>query len=219
MVQSSIIVPESTTNVPSNKRRAENADLETSATSEEVKRPRLIDQDETGKKRNKRLFGTLLGTLSKFKNETEKDSEINKNRQAINNKLQEKLEQERKELQEKLKARKEEKMRLAEQKIQEEQRLLEEKKELSKILQNEKLAYFLKTTTQPTLYYLPQKLTDEMAETIELQKKEALTARIQFEERGEKNEGKRKHDDRSEEEDDPIQDDSEQYDTNKKEEE
>ena len=70
-----------------------------------------------------------------------------------------------------------------------------------------------------TLYYLPQKLTDEMVETIELQKKEALTARIQFEERGEKSEGKRKHDDCSEEEDDPIQDDSEQYATNKKEEE
>ncbi|KAI8387376.1 pinin/SDK/memA/ protein conserved region-domain-containing protein [Blakeslea trispora] len=217
MVQSSIIVPETTTNVSSTKRSAESLDTDPSLTSEEVKRPRLIDQDETGKKRNKRLFGTLLGTLSKFRNETEKDSEINKNRQAINNKLQEKLEQERKELQEKLKARKEEKIRLAEQKVQKEKRLLEEKKELSRILQNEKLAHFLKTSTQPTLYYLPQKLTDEMAETIESQKKESLAARIQFEERDEKSEGKRKHDDHTDEEDESVKGDSDQYDTNKNE--
>lgn len=47
---------------------------------------------------------------------------------------------------------------------------------------NEKLANFLKTSnTEPVLYYLPAKLTDEMVETIHKQKQEALEARMKFE--------------------------------------
>ncbi|KAI8070573.1 pinin/SDK/memA/ protein conserved region-domain-containing protein [Gilbertella persicaria] len=184
MVQSSIVVH------TSQKRPVENPDIDT---SEEVKRPRLLDQDEKGKTRNKRLFGALIGTLNKFKDETEKDSHVNQNRQAINNKLHEKLEQERKELQEKLKARKEEKLRLAEQKLEKEKRLLQEKRELSDLLQNEKLAHFLKTSTQPVLYYLPQKLTKDMDQTIQSQKQTVLEERIRFEKRDQQQDGKRSH--------------------------
>lgn len=39
------------------------------------KKPRLED-NEAGRRRNKRLFGVLLGTLNKFKDDTEQTSEV-----------------------------------------------------------------------------------------------------------------------------------------------
>jgi hypothetical protein len=51
---------------------------------------------------------------------------------------------------------------------------------------NEKLANFLKTSdTEPALYYLPAKLTDEMIEIIQKQRQEALEARKEFERKSE----------------------------------
>ncbi|KAI8973749.1 pinin/SDK/memA/ protein conserved region-domain-containing protein [Mycotypha africana] len=178
MVQSSIVVSETNKAL---KRQTDDTGSSVEQPNEEVKRPRLTDTDAATKQRNKRLFGTLLGTLNKFKDDVAKTSDIDKNRQAINEKLQEKLDQERKELAEKLKARREEKLRLEEMKAQRERKLLEEKRELAEIIQKEKLANFLKTTTEPALYYLPQKLTDQMSETIKDQKEKALEARKQFE--------------------------------------
>lgn len=49
------------------------------------------------------------------------------------------------------------------------------------LTQNERLANFLKTTTQPSLCYLPQKLTEGMQEKIKQQKEEALEAKRVFE--------------------------------------
>lgn len=52
------------------------------------------------------------------------------------------------------------------------------------MIENEKLANFLKTTTAKTaLYYLPEKLTDDMKNTIKEQKEKALEARKDFESR------------------------------------
>ncbi|KAI9364652.1 pinin/SDK/memA/ protein conserved region-domain-containing protein [Pilaira anomala] len=165
MVQSSIVVPSSST-------RKRSLDLtnkaeKNSTADEEIKRPRL-ELNEAGKSRNKRLFGALLGTLNKFKDETEKTSEVDKNRREINEKLHEKLEKERRELSEKLRARREEKER----KLEEENKLEREKEKLRELYRQEKLANFLVTETKPALYYLPEKLTDEMVLIIAKQKKE-----------------------------------------------
>ncbi|OAD07164.1 hypothetical protein MUCCIDRAFT_77840 [Mucor lusitanicus CBS 277.49] len=121
MVQSSIVVP------TTGQKRTNDEDTNNTQSPEEIKRPR-IQESEAGQKRNKRLFGALLGTLNKFKDETEKNSEIDKKRQAINEKLHEKLERERAQLQESLRERREEKMRLAEEKLEKERQLWQEKK-------------------------------------------------------------------------------------------
>ncbi|KAI7907838.1 pinin/SDK/memA/ protein conserved region-domain-containing protein [Cokeromyces recurvatus] len=191
VVPSSIIIPAHSLS-SERKRPTDTTSEDNTSSTEEIKRPRL-DDTEAGKNRNRRLFGALLGTLNKFKDETEKTSEIDKKRQAINEKLHERLELEKKQLAEKLKARKEEKMRLAEQKKQIEQKMWEEKKELAEIIQNEKLANFLKTNVaQPTLYYLPAKLTKEMEEIIKTQKEKASEARKRFEMKNDESD----HDDR-----------------------
>lgn len=88
-------------------------------------------------------------------------------------------------------ARKEEKMRLQEEaaklvqaKLEKEKKLAQDKMELAKLIENERLANFLKTTSAtPTLYYLPEKLTEEMEKTIKEQKEKALEARKEFEAR------------------------------------
>ncbi|KAI9474156.1 MAG: pinin/SDK/memA/ protein conserved region-domain-containing protein [Benjaminiella poitrasii] len=182
VVPSSIIIPTNSLNSEQRKRSNDTETAEEGTTpTEEVKKPRL-DDTEAGKNRNRRLFGALLGTLNKFKDETEKTSEVDKKRQAINEKLHERLEMEKKQLADKLKARREEKLRLIENQKQLKQKMWEEKKELAEIVQNEKLANFLKThNAQPTVYYLPAKLTKEMEEVIKTQKEEALEARKRFE--------------------------------------
>ncbi|CEG84361.1 hypothetical protein RMATCC62417_18176 [Rhizopus microsporus] len=77
MVQSSIIVP-THNSTDSNKRGADDSsdkDKEVGSSSEPIKRPRL-DMTEAGRDRNKRLFGVLLGTLNKFKDDTQNTSEV-----------------------------------------------------------------------------------------------------------------------------------------------
>ncbi|KAG2231090.1 hypothetical protein INT48_003459 [Thamnidium elegans] len=155
MVQSSIVVP-------SNNARKRSLDSTNKTDSdatpdEEIKRPRL-ELNEAGKNRNRRLFGALL---------------------EINEKLHDKLEQERKELAEKLRARREEKDR----KLEHEKKIIREKLELFNIHQQEKLANFLKTKTEPSIYYLPEKLTDEMVLTIEKQKEKVQQRKIELENR------------------------------------
>lgn len=99
MVQSSIIVP-THSSTASNKRGTDDSndkDKEVGSSSEpvqlhfacyltqlliqlliqfkQIKRPRL-DMTEAGRDRNKRLFGVLLGTLNKFKDDTQNTSEV-----------------------------------------------------------------------------------------------------------------------------------------------
>lgn len=100
-----------------------------------------------------------------------------KNRREINEKLHDKLEQERKELAEKLRARREEKER----KLEHEKKITREKLELFNIHQQEKLANFLKTKTEPIIYYLPEKLTDDMVLTIEKQKENVQQRKVELE--------------------------------------
>ncbi|KAG1225342.1 hypothetical protein G6F35_003466 [Rhizopus arrhizus] len=167
-----------------------------------LKRPRL-EINEAGRNRNKRLFGVLLGTLNKFKDDTEQTSEVDKKRREINQKLQEKLDSEKRAIVEKIEARKLEKERMEQMKKKEEEKIIAEKKELFEVEQKKMLANFLRTTTEPNLYYLPDKLTDEMSQTIEKQVQDALAAKRSFEGRREMRMQDRRDDDKlSDNEDD-----------------
>ncbi|CAO3686413.1 unnamed protein product [Rhizopus stolonifer] len=129
MVQLSIVIP--TNNFTSSSKRkvdehVKNIKVEENE-EEQPKKPRLED-NEAGRRRNKRLFGVLLGTLNKFKDDTEQTSEVDKKRREINQKLQDKLDLEKKALVEKMEARKLEKERLEQMKREEEEKIVAEKK-------------------------------------------------------------------------------------------
>lgn len=59
----------------------------------------------------------------------------------------------------------------------------EARQEAHCIEQTERLARFLKTRTEPPLYYQPSRLTDAMQDQIEAQEREAKDARQAYEER------------------------------------
>ncbi|KAI8875018.1 hypothetical protein K501DRAFT_289540 [Backusella circina FSU 941] len=182
MVKSSIVIPATT---DAHKRSIADVEKEEiKGEEEEAKRPRLA-LTEAGAKRSKRLFGVLLNTLTKFKDDTQQTSQVDKNRKEINDKLHEKLEKEKQEMFEKSKARKEEREKMFEMKTKEKNRLQEEKRELFQVEQMTHLSHYLKTETKPCLYYLPKKLTQEMETVIENQQKEALEARKKYEDKRE----------------------------------
>jgi hypothetical protein len=64
-----------------------------SATS---KRPRLDLDNKEFKARGKRMLGMIFNTLDKFKKDTTEQSEADKRRKEIENKLQERLKKEKK---------------------------------------------------------------------------------------------------------------------------
>ncbi|KAI9277776.1 pinin/SDK/memA/ protein conserved region-domain-containing protein [Sporodiniella umbellata] len=197
MVQSSIVIPVNHS-TPTNKRKPEDDEQEIKAEDtegEQAKRPRL-EVSEAGKSRNKRLFGVLLGTLNKFKDDTEQTSEVDKNRREINRKLQDKLYLEKKAVAEKMEARKLEKERLEQLKREEVDKMIAEKKELQDVQQQKILANFLKTATEPTLYYLPNKLTEGMSKLLDTQAQDALIALKSFEERKEGYTGESREEDK-----------------------
>ncbi|KAG0165275.1 hypothetical protein DFQ28_008965 [Apophysomyces sp. BC1034] len=185
MVKSSIVVPSQTTIAASRKRSIDQDKDESASTpAEEPKRPRLA-LNADGKKRGQRLFGVLLGTLNKFKDDSQQMSEADKKRQEIQNKLQEKLDVEKKELAEAIKADREKK---EEQNIalkRKRQREAEEKRDTVIVQQQEYLANFIKTETTPALYYRPSKLTPELEQRLVEQKENAQKERHLYEERRE----------------------------------
>ncbi|CAJ0827762.1 5370_t:CDS:10 [Entrophospora sp. SA101] len=128
VVTSSIVVP-STSAARRNsrqdtlpKRRASN-DM-TRQNYEESKRPRLDMNNSELKKRGQRMFGVLLGTLTKFKSESQNKSEARD----------------------------------------------------CWTTQKKNLANFLSTATEPSLYYLPARLSQVMLETIAEQKRQLALA-------------------------------------------
>jgi hypothetical protein len=180
VVTSSIVVPSTSTAKRSSRSDAlpkRRASSEFSRhNTEDAKRPRLDMTNNEVKKRSQRLFGVLLGTLTKFKNEAQNKTEAEIKREQIDQKLQEKLKKDHEELVEKMKREEQERK----EKIAREKREAEEKRinDLKECWKNQKrnLANFLCTTTEPPLYYLPAKLSQPMLETIAVQKRHlALT--------------------------------------------
>ncbi|KAI7871728.1 pinin/SDK/memA/ protein conserved region-domain-containing protein [Spinellus fusiger] len=180
MVKSSIVVPPQATGVVSRKRLQE-----TSPVAEEPKRPRL-QLNADGKQRHQRLFGVLLGTLNKFKDESEHKSEAEIKRQAIESKLQEKLANEKKELNQEIQAEREHKLQAIEARKRQSQRTLEDKREAAALKQKELQARFLMTSTEPRLCYQPSTLTSTQREQTDQQLEAVKEAQKEYEARQEK---------------------------------
>ncbi|RHZ89763.1 hypothetical protein Glove_11g72 [Diversispora epigaea] len=154
------------------KRRASN-ELSRQNT-EETKRPRLDIKDAEVKKRGQRIFGVLLGTLTKFKNDIQNKTEADIKREQIVQKTQDKLKKEHEELVNKMKKEEEErKEKIAKEKKEAEEKRLKELQECW-TTQKKNLANFLRTNTEPSLYYLPARVSQPMVETIARQKRQLV---------------------------------------------
>lgn len=114
--------------------------------------------DEKSRARNRRIFGSLLGTLQKFSQEESKLKSKEEKKAQIEKKLEEQQKVERENL------RKEKQCLYTDRKRQQfEIRALETKmnkmKDLETWEQTKKpLAYYIKTKTKPHIYYLPKKM-------------------------------------------------------------
>lgn len=125
----------------------------------ELKRTKseVIPQDEESRKRGKRMMGMLLGTLSKFRHETENKSEAERKREQIDQRLCEKRLLDKEE-----QARITEKERLEMREKMEVQRKEVEAACMAEIAETtaeyQKLhSQFKKTSSTPSLFYKPNK--------------------------------------------------------------
>ncbi len=126
----------------------------------EHKRPKL---DQESQKRSQRLFGVLLGTLSKFKETSKTDAELK--REAINQKLAEKLKKEKEELKEK--AEQDKKERQA--KIQEQRRkqFVEFSLGMMDTWTNVRVDGYLQTKQGPEIFFKPAIMTAKHEEWLQ----------------------------------------------------
>ncbi len=131
----------------------------------------VVDVEE--QKRGKRMMGVLLGTLSKFKEESS-DPVLQKQRQ-IQTKLAERLQGERTILLETIERERQERIEQAE--LEREKWDEQCRTEIEETARQRRinLANFLVTSTAPPLFYLPAVLTEEQQEVIERQCNEALS--------------------------------------------
>ncbi|CAC5408868.1 PNN [Mytilus coruscus] len=134
-----------------------------------------LDEQKTDKKgtaRNRRMFGLLLGTLQKFKDEAKESKDKEDQRKQIENKLEEKALEEKEEIVKERRQLFQErrqtqvKLRKIEQKIE----IVETSQECQ--AERLKLANFIRTKAKPHIFYLPKM----MNENLENKKKETATA-------------------------------------------
>ncbi|XP_076099899.1 uncharacterized protein LOC143069248 [Mytilus galloprovincialis] len=134
-----------------------------------------LDEQKPDKKstaRNRRMFGLLLGTLQKFKDEAKESKDKEDQRKQIENKLEEKANEEKEEIVKEKRQLFEErrqtqvKLRKIEQKIE----IVETSQECQ--AERLKLANFIRTKAKPPIFYLPKM----MNESLENKKKETATA-------------------------------------------
>ncbi|KAK3088328.1 hypothetical protein FSP39_017661 [Pinctada imbricata] len=118
--------------------------------------------DKKGTARNKRMFGLLLGTLRKFKDEAKESEEKAKQRKQIEKKLEEKFKEEKEEI---IKERRQ----LFQERKQKQKRIhkLEQKMELVQmhdqwVEETNKLVNFIQTKAKPPIFYLPKTMTPEL---------------------------------------------------------
>ncbi|KAG9286404.1 hypothetical protein G9A89_014570 [Geosiphon pyriformis] len=182
LVSSSIVVPSTSTARRSTrygdeqhpKRRA--SDEGSRRKLEENKRPRLNIKDGELKRRGQRMFGMILGTLTKFKNDSQNKTEAEMKREQIDQKLQKKLKKDKEELLEKMKKEDQEKRdKIAKQRKEEEERRQSQLRDCW-LNQQKNLANYLSTSTEPHLYYLPARLSSRDLETIAEQKRQLALA-------------------------------------------
>ncbi|TPX52431.1 hypothetical protein SeMB42_g01422 [Synchytrium endobioticum] len=140
-----------------------------------TKRARLASSgDVESRKRGQRMFGSILGTLNKAKQETQHKSASQLKREELEKKLQEKLAKEKDELEAKVKQDNEERKEkfLAARKADDEKRFAVAIQHLRSHKQH--LSNWLKTTAHPSIYYLPAKLSEETQQKLADAKRQAV---------------------------------------------
>jgi len=137
----------------------------------EKPRSSLDTSSEETKTRSRKLFGVLVGTLKSFKNEINKKTEAEQRREELEHKVQQKVKEEHETFKE------EQRRAFQEQKekelaLREEIKQQQEQKELELLNlkwgnHRTELSFFLKTKTEPPIYYRPAKVDENKSAPID----------------------------------------------------
>jgi len=131
----------------------------------EKPRPSLDTSSEETKKRSKKLFGVLIGTLKSFKNEISNKTEAEQRREELEQKIQQKVKEEQETFKEEqrraLQEQKEKEMTLREEIKQQQEHKELELLNLKWGNHRTQLSCFLKTKAEPPIYYKPAKMDPE----------------------------------------------------------
>jgi len=126
-----------------------------------------VEEDKKTKSRNRRMFGFLVGTLQKFKDEAKQNTLAEKKREEIEKKLEQKAEEERKEVssqkKELFQARREKKQELKSLERKMENAMLKEQI----LAHNTHLKQFILLKSDPPIFYLPVKHNEETSKRLE----------------------------------------------------
>lgn len=136
-------------------------------TPSRLKRDIITKTDDKTKSRNKRMFGILLGTLQKFKDDSSQKTEKDLRREEINKKLEEAEKKEKEEL-----SSQRRELFTERRAKQAELRLLQRKVDMAELQEEwdkhgEKLSHFIMTKANPPIFYMPAKHSDKTQKLLE----------------------------------------------------